>query len=96
MIEQVKMYWLNVLEGGFTTSDILGWIGTFGLFAFYYLLSKGKVVKAYIFGIVAGGFWAAVGLLQSLPSLLFMEMVIILLNSRGIYLWHKREIRDKR
>ncbi len=92
MIDQITAYWNTVISGALTTADILGWIGTLGLFAFYWQLAKGKVVNAYLFGIAAGVVWGAVGVLLSLPSLLFMETVIIFLNLHGIHAWRKKAV----
>ena len=75
--------------------DILGWIGTIGLFAFYWLLGSKLVLPAYIFGTIGAAMWLVIGILThlgyaaELPSLVVMESVIIIMNIRGIYKWKK-------
>ena len=75
----------------FSLIDVLGWVGTAGLFAFYYLIARQRVLLAYLFGNVAGLFWLLVGILTPLPSLILMESVIILLNCYGIYNWRRKK-----
>ena len=75
----------------FSLIDLLGWLGTIGLFAFYFLIARQRVLLAYIFGNIAGLFWLTVGVLTPLPSLIIMESVIIILNCYGIYNWRKNK-----
>ena len=73
--------------------DMLGWVGFAGLGAFYWLLGSGKVLQAYIFSMIGAGAWLAVGIaiefghMAVLPSLIAMELMVILVNIRGIIKW---------
>jgi hypothetical protein len=82
--------------------DLLGWGGAAGLLAFYWFLGSQKIGLAYTFGIVGGVFWLAVGIVTafwtvqvSLPSLIFMEAVVIIMNVRGIVAWRKKKVVDR-
>jgi len=73
--------------------DILGWLGAAGLGVFYWLIGSGKVLRAYIFGTLGAAAWLAVGILtkfgyaSELPSLIGMEIMVIIMNIRGIIKW---------
>lgn len=79
------------------TVNILGWLGTFGLFAFYWLLGSGKVLQAYIWGCFGAAGWLTIGILShfdihaEMPSLVLMETVVIIMNIRGIFNWRKQK-----
>lgn len=74
---------------------LFGWLGTIGLFIFYWLIGSGKVVQAYVAGIIGGFFWLLIGvgtmygIHPTLPSLVLMESVIIIMNIRGIIKWRR-------
>ncbi len=78
--------------------DWVGWGGFVTLGAFYFLLGSGKVVPAYVFSLTSSVFWLVIGTAFMLgyaarmPSLIAMEIMVIGLNIRGIYLWRKRKI----
>jgi len=83
---------IDSLVGGlFSAADVVGWFGTFGLFAFYFLIARKKVLLAYAFGTTASILWAVVGIMWNQPSLIFMEVVIIMMNIYGIYNWSKKK-----
>jgi len=74
---------------------LCGWLGTLGLFLFYWLLGSGKVLPAYIYGTIGAFGWLIVGIGTmysvhvQLPSLILMESVVIIMNIRGILNWRK-------
>lgn len=86
----IELWWL----------DLIGWVGFVGLGIFYWLLGSGKVLVAYIFGIIGAIAWLIVGIATEmgfaaqLPSLIIMEAMVILMNIRGIYKW-KKEYNNK-
>ena len=75
--------------------SLCGWLGTLGLFLFYWLLGSGKVLSAYIYGTIGALGWLIVGIGTmyhyhvQLPSLILMESVVIVMNIRGIVNWRK-------
>jgi len=83
----IELYWL----------DFIGWIGLAGLSIFYWLLGSGKVLMAYIYGIIGAMAWLIVGIAtkmgyaSELPSLIVMEAMVIVMNIRGIYYWKKEQ-----
>lgn len=78
--------------------DFVGWAGACGLFIFYWLLGSQKVLSAYIFGTLGALAWLAVGIAtqmgyaSELPSLIVMEVVVIIMNIRGILNWRKNRV----
>ena len=72
----IELWWL----------DLIGWVGFVGLGIFYWLLGSGKVLVAYIFGIIGAIAWLIVGIATEmgfaaqLPSLIIMEAMQKLLN----------------
>lgn len=77
--------------------DWLGWGGMIGLGLFYWLLGSGKVLQAYVWGTIGAAAWLAVGVLTQLgyaaqmPSLIFMEAMVIGMNIRGIIHWRREK-----
>ena len=75
--------------------DIIGWVGAAGLGIFYWLLGSGRVLAAYGFGTAGALAWLVVGVASEmgyaaeLPSLIATEIVVIVMNIRGIYKWKK-------
>ena len=75
--------------------DFVGWAGMLGLGLFYWLLGSGKVLQAYIWGTLGAFAWLVVGVAtklgyaSELPSLIFMEAMVIVMNIRGIRNWYK-------
>lgn len=75
--------------------DFVGWAGMLGLGAFYWLVGSGKVLQAYIWGTLGAFAWLVVGIAtklgyaSELPSLIFMEVMVIVMNIRGIRNWYK-------
>ena len=75
--------------------DFVGWTGMLGLGLFYWLLGSGKVLQAYIWGTLGALAWLVVGVAtklgyaSELPSLIFMEAMVIAMNIRGIRNWYK-------
>lgn len=80
---------------GFNVLDLIGWIGFFGLGAFYWLLGSGKVLQAYVYGTIGAVAWLIVGIFtefgfaSQLPSLIVMEIMVVVMNIRGIINWRK-------
>ena len=75
--------------------DWIGWTGFVGLGLFYWLLGSGKVLQAYVWGTLGAVAWLLVGILTELgyaarlPSLIYMEIMVIAMNIRGIMKWRK-------
>ncbi len=76
--------------------DMIGWLGAICLGLFYYLLGSGKVVVAYVFSLIGGVFWLTIGVATimgyaaHMPSLIATEVMVIVLNIRGIYKWMRK------
>ncbi len=89
-VEFVNLAWL----------DLIGWAGMVGLGAFYWLLGSGKVLSAYLWGTAGAFAWLIVGVATflgyaaQLPSLIFMEFMVIVMNIRGIRHWLKAYKKD--
>lgn len=72
--------------------NLLGWLGFGGLMAFYWMIGKGRPAAAYwcstfgalMFFII--GVFSEFGYAAKLPSMWFMELAIIVLNFRSLYL----------
>jgi len=75
--------------------DLIGWVGFAGLGLFYWLVGSGKVLQAYIYGTIGALAWLVVGIAtqfgyaSELPSLITMEIMVVLMNIRGIINWRK-------
>lgn len=75
--------------------DWVGWVGFAGLIAFYWRLGSGRVLSAYIFSMLGTSAWLVVGIATEmgyaaqLPSLIAVEVAIILMNVRGIIKWRR-------
>ena len=75
--------------------DAIGWVGAAGLGLFYWLLGSGKVLKAYAYGTAGALAWLTVGVLTEmgyaaeLPSLIGTEVMVVVMNIRGIYKWKR-------
>lgn len=75
--------------------DAIGWVGMLGLGMFYWLLGSKKVLAAYVWGTLGAAAWLAVGVATELgyatqlPSLIAMEIMVIIMNIRGILNWRK-------
>jgi hypothetical protein len=77
--------------------DLIGWIGFTGLGLFYWLVGSGKVLQAYAYGTVGALAWLVVGVATEmgyateLPSLITMEIMVVVMNIRGIINWRKSQ-----
>jgi len=82
--------------------DLLGWGGAVGLLLFYWLMGSQRIMPAYIAGTLGGVCWFIIGIVTwfwdvsvSLPSLAIMEAMVITLNVRAMWRWHKKKVIDK-
>ena len=83
--------------------DLIGWFGSFSLLTFYWFLGSGKIGLAYFFSTLGAALWLVVGVTitffnvstSNLPSLIFLELTIIIMNIRGMIQWKNKKIVEK-
>jgi len=75
--------------------NLIGWIGFIFVILFYWLITTHRIVEAYICGIVGTvafltlSIGVQIGYVKNVPSLLSMQVMVLILNIRG-YVLSKR------